>query len=820
MRNISFRAHILPHLVAIVVFLVVTILFFSPLFFSSRTLDQYDINQWKGGAQEIIEYREATGEEPLWTNSMFSGMPAYLVDVKWNDGIITNLKIIAAAGLPHPVRNIFLAFLSFYILLLVFKVRPYLAIGGALVFGLSTYLIIGIAAGHNARIGAIAFMPLVMAGIHLTYSSNRWLGASLTAVAVALQLRENHLQITYYLLFIVAVYAIIQLISSLKTDGMRDFLIRSALLLAAALIAFGTFFGKFQTITNYSQYTMRGTSELKADIEQGENESGLKKGYAFEYSYGLMEPMTLFIPQYYGGTSANLLVQDEESAVLTALQTAPDPQLANQLARYTSAYWGPQSYSTPYYIGAVAIMLFVIGLFFADRRSRVWLVVVSVLGILLSYGDNLAWFNYMMFDYFPGYNKFRSVTFAIILPVFSIPLLGMIGLERLLAQPVNPQIRKKLLIALAIPAGLCVLVLLFSGMNDFMREGEEQLPQWFLRALTDDRAGLLREDALRSLFFVILSGGLVYFAWIGKLSKTVFTAAIVVLMLVDMWTVNIRYFGEDNYRRISDRSFFTATDADKLILQDDTPGYRVLNLQNPFAEARTSYFHQSIGGYHGAKIRRYQDLIDYCIQSEIQNLIQGFQSGSTDLSSFGVLNMLNTKYLVYGPDRENVIPNPSANGAAWFVDEVIIVEGADAEVQRTCEINSREQAVIDVQKFDWSNASLSQGEITVESYKPNDITYRTDNPGEGLAVFSEIYYEDGWIVTIDGEEAEMLRANYVLRALRVPAGSHTIRFEFRPSVYATGNTIMLISSILMVLVFAGAVVYSYRQWRNQPEVAA
>ncbi|MEJ2005663.1 MAG: hypothetical protein P8X57_12010, partial [Cyclobacteriaceae bacterium] len=517
MRKISFRTHILPHLVAIIVFLVVTILFFSPVFFSSRTLDQHDIKQWKGGAQEIIENREATGEEPLWTNSMFGGMPAYLVDVDWNDGILTNLKIIAAAGLPHPVRNIFLAFISFYILLLTFKVRPYLAIGGALAFGLSTYMIIGLAAGHNARIGAIALMPLVMAGIHLAFTDNRWLGAALAALGVALQLRENHLQITYYLIFIVGIYGLIQLYVFWKNGQLTDFLGRSGLLLAAALLAFGTFYGKFQTITSYSRYTMRGTSELKADIEKGENESGLKKDYAFEYSYGLLEPMTLFIPQFYGGTSANLLVQDEESAVLAALRTSNDPQLANQLARYSSAYWGPQSYSSPYYIGAVIVLLFVIGIVYADRKYMVWLVAISVLGILLSYGDNLAWFNYTMFDYFPGYNKFRSVTFAIILPVFAIPLLGMIGLERIFKQSVTPQSRKKLLITLAVPAGICVLVLLFSGMGDYMKTGEEQLPQWFLNALEDDRASLLREDTIRSLMFTAIAAALIYFGWIGSI---------------------------------------------------------------------------------------------------------------------------------------------------------------------------------------------------------------------------------------------------------------------------------------------------------------
>ncbi len=816
MRKISFRAHILPHLVAILVFLVVTIIFFSPIFFSGRSLDQHDINQWKGGAQEIIENRETSAEEPLWTNSMFSGMPAYLVDVKWSDSLLTNFKIAVSLGLPHPVRNVFLAMVSFYILLLVFRVRPYLAIGGALAFGLSSYLIIGLAAGHNARIGAIAFMPLVLAGIHLAFTRNLWLGGALTALAVALQLRDNHLQITYYLLFFVVLYGLIQFIYYLRESKVTAFLKTAGILVLAALLAFGTFYGKFNSISEYSRYSMRGVSELQSDQDNGENESGLKKDYAFQYSYGLYEPMTLFIPNFLGGTSAHLFVQDEDSETLQALRTAPDPQLANQLARYSGAYWGPQPYSSPYYAGAVIVFLFILGIVFAEKRYVIWLVTISILGILLSYGDNLAWFNYAMFDYFPGYNKFRSVTFAIILPLLAMPLLGMIGLESLMQSKPDQKNRKKLLIAVGIPAGLCILIVLFAGMAGFTRAGEEQLPQWFLNALQDDRASLMRSDALRSLLFVLLGGALVYFGWIGKLKPFIWVAGLVILVLADSWMVDVRYFGDDNYRRKSDNSFFVATNADKEILKDKQPGYRVLNLQNPWSEARTSYFHQSLGGYHGAKIRRYQDLIDNCIDPEIQEMIQGLQSGNSDLSGYGVINMLNTKYIVFGPERDNIIPNNAINGNAWFVNSVLPVESPDEELQQTCEIDTRQSAVVDVTKFSGiRNQYQAGGSISVESYLPNHIVYKTDNPSEGFAVFSEIYYPKGWKVTIDGTEAQMIRANYVLRALEIPAGTHTITFSFEPSTYAVGNTIMLISILLLFLLFFAAIGYSVVQWRRE-----
>lgn len=812
MKQLQFRRHILPHLVAVLVFLIVTILFFNPIFFKNRSLDQYDIKQWKGSAQQAIEHREETGDELLWTTSMFSGMPSYLVELDWSDDIITATKIIFAAGLPHPVRNIFAAFLSYYILLLAFRVRPWLAIGGALAFGLSSYMLIGLGAGHNARIGAIAYMPLVMAGIHTCLYRNRWAGFGLTTLAVALHLRENHLQITYYLLFIIAFYGLIQLIDAFRKGTIKSFAVNAALLLVAALVGLGTFYGKFWAISEYSEYSMRGVSELRSDQEAGENESGLKRDYAFEYSAGIYEPLTLMIPQFYGGASSNLLAAEEDSEVLRALQSANNPQLANQLARYTSAYWGPQSASAPYYAGAVICFLFVLGFFFAPRKLIVWSAVLFALGIILSWGDSWEAFNYAMFDYFPGYNKFRSVTFAIVMSLFMMPLLGFIGLENFLQQPKDSKTMKKAMIATGITAGLCLLVLLFSGMADFMREGEEQLPDWFLNALTADREDLRRADAFRSLIFILLAAATVYFHYRQKISFSLFAGILGVLILVDLWGVDARYFTEDNYRRSSDRGFFVATPADQEILKDTSPGYRVYELRNPFNEARTSYYHASLGGYHGAKIRRYQDLIEYCISPETQELINAFQSGSPDLNDFGVLNMLNTRYLVYGSEAANIIRNPAALGNAWFVREVIPVNAPDEEIAETCAADTRNTAVVDVSRFEMEQTQFSaEGSIQVTEYAPDDLTFTSENSGEGLAVFSEIYYPEGWQVTIDGEPAELIRANYVLRALRIPAGSHTIRMEFRPAAYYVGDTIILISSVLALIIFIGGMVLGWRE---------
>ncbi|ELR70028.1 hypothetical protein C900_04398 [Fulvivirga imtechensis AK7] len=813
MKNINFRQQVLPHIIAVLAFFTISILFFNPLFFGNKTLDQHDITQWKGSAQELEKFREATGEEGLWTNSMFSGMPAYLVNVRWSDGIVTGIKKVAALFLPHPVWNIYLAFLSFYILLLAFKVRPYLAIGGALAFGLSSFLIIGLAAGHNARIGAIAMMPLVLAGIHITFTRNRILGFGVTTTAVALELRENHLQITYYLILMIAVYGVVMLIDAIKKQELNSFLKNTALLILAAIIALGTFFGKFWATYEYSKYSMRGESELTATVEAGENSSGLKKDYAFQYSYGILEPMTLLIPDFYGGASSHFLVQDEDSEVLKALQRTGDPQAANQLARYTSAYWGNQPLTAPYYAGAIICLLFVIGLLFADKKYIVWLTIIAALGIVFSWGDSFKAFNYFMFDYFPGYNKFRSVTFALIMTLVAMPLLGFIGLERLLEQGINKATQKKLFIALGTTGGLCLLVVVFAGMASFEKEGESQLPIWFLNALQEDRESLMRGDALRSLGFILAAFFVIFLHLKKKLSFGIVAGLLSLFILVDIWVIDRRYFNEDNYKRERDNSFFALTDADKEIKRDEDLSYRVYNLQGAWNEARTSYHHMSLGGYHGAKLRRYQDLYDYCLQNETGELIKSLQAGNRDLSSFGVINMLNAKYLTFGPAKNNIIKNPEALGNAWFVSSVERVNSPDDELTTTCKINTRNRAVIDVSKFNVPESINydSAASIELTDYQPNRLEYDSESNTDGLAVFSEIYYPKGWTATIDGSEVEILRANYVLRALQVPKGKHTIVFKFEPEAYFVGNKVTLAFSVLLLLVFLGSLGWTIKK---------
>jgi hypothetical protein len=807
MKKINFTAQIFPHIVAIGVFLLVTVFFFSPVFFENKVLNQHDITQSIGAAKALHDYRDKTGEEGLWSPSMFSGMPAYLVNVQWDNQAIIKLKQILSFGLPHPVANLYLAFLCYYILLLSFRINPYLAIAGALAFGLSSYIIIGFTAGHNARIGAIAFMPLVMAGIHLVFSGKRILGLGITSTGLALHLRENHLQITYYLLLIVLAYGLVQLIYAIRQGKIKDLITDVALLIPAALLGAATFFGPLWAINEYSAYTIRGKSDL---VKPGAIPSdGLRKDYAFEYSNGILEPMTLLIPNFYGGSSMQNLFEDEKGELRKALNGQGIQYDPRQMAH--PAYWGPQSLSAPYYAGAIIFFLFIAGIVFAEPKYSWWLVPLSALAVVLTWGDNFAGFNYLMFDYFPGYNKFRSVTFAIIIVLFSMPLLGMLGLQVWMNQPTTPALKKKLKIIFASVGGLCVLVILGAGMFGFLKEGESGMPAWFLEALRDERRSLMRGDALRSLVFITVVFIGLYFELYRKISASGFYAFIIFFVLIDLAVVDRRYFSASNYQRKNRNAGIALSAGDQQVLAD-TSYFRVMNINGTMSDALTSYYHNSVGGYHGAKIRRYQDLYDSCIVKELQSLIANAQEGTFDFSSYSTLNMLNTKYLMYGQNRENVIPNREANGNAWFVREVKEVNSANEELSTTCSINSKYQAVVDGSQFKLNPVAYdSSSSIRLTSHAPNRLKYEATTSVNSLAVFSEIYYPKGWRATLDGVEVNILRANYVLRALEVPAGNHTIEFTFDPDAYNIGNKITMASSWILIVVLLGSLGWSWKK---------
>ena len=800
MRKIDFKSQVLPHIVAVLVFALITIAYFRPVFLENKSLNQHDIKQWEGGAKEILDYRERTGEEALWTGRMFSGMPAYLISTEWGIGIMPTITKIMSLGLPHPPKVIFLAFVSFYILLLSFGVRPYLAIAGAIAFGLSSYNIIGLSAGHNARIAAVAYMPLVLAGVHLTFRKSVLLGLMVTFLGLALELYAGHLQITYYLIWIVLGYMISEAFEFYKEHHLKSFFKRSAMLAGIAVLALGTFIGSFLSTMEYSKYSIRGASELAQEPE--ESKGGLTKSYAFEYSNGIWEPLVLMVPNAFGGSTVTPLAIDSNVGQFMLSQGVPAAQAEQQLQSMPT-YWGNQPATSPYYAGAAVCFLFFIGLLTVKRSTVTWVVSIIIFGIVLSWGDNLSSVNYFLFDHLPGYNKFRSVTFAIIMPIFGIIFLGFLGLEKLLEQGWNKKTKKQLFTALGISGGITLIMILGAGMVDYTGAVDARLPDWLINPLHQDRKGLRLNDAIRSLGIMLAMAAIIGL-WLREiLTPAIAQILIILLVTIDMWVIDKRYLAEDKFNRNPRRTYFNPTEADSRILADQDKAFRVFELRNPFNEARTSYHHRSIGGYHGAKIRRYQDLISQCITNEHAAVINALQSGLT-LPQTPVLNMLNTKYLVAGNGSNAVLTNANANGAAWFVDNIEIVDSPDDELAELCGLNTESSAVVDQTKFKLNNTNnLANGTIELTQYQPNKLTYTSNSSGDGFAVFSEIYYPKGWSATIDGNPAEIVRVNYVLRGLEIPGGNHTIEFEFKPAVYQYGNIITSVSTILLVLMIIG-----------------
>ncbi|MEL7145955.1 MAG: YfhO family protein, partial [Bacteroidota bacterium] len=804
MKQINFQKDVLPNLVAVGVFLFIIFIFFYPQIFENKEMYQHDVFQGRAAGEELATARK-NGESALWMNSMFSGMPGYLVQVDYKDTVLKYLSTVLSLGLPNPARYVFLSFLCYYIMLLSFGVRPYLAIAGSLAFGLTSFTMISLTAGHNSKIHAISYWPLVIAGIRLVIQKKYLLfGAALTAVAVGLELKANHLQMTYYLLLIVAAYGIAELIHHIVTKQFSTFSYKAGVLIVAALIGVLANFGRLWTVYEYGKYTIRGKSELTVTEESGEKPEGLDKEYAFKYSNGITEPLVMFVPNILGGPTTSQLDEDSNLGEAMRSQGVDRGQISQQLSSVPT-YWGDQPGTAPYYAGAITLLLFIIGLLFAERRHIIWLTAIAVFGVMLTWGKNFEAFNYFLFDYFPGYNKFRSVTFAIIIPIFCMPLLGMLGLEKLLASELNKETWKKLQIAGGITAGFMALLVIGAGMITYRGPIDAQLaslPDWFISALREDRKSLLRADAIRSLVFIVLAFGVIWAMLKQKINGVTAGFALVVLIGLDVGMVGKRFLSTDTFVRDPYKRFVRATEADKFIKQSNKEGKRVLYLPNPFNEAKHSYHHASIGGYHGAKLGRYQDVISRSLSGEIQQAITSLRSGSRDFSQLEVLNMLNTGYLIAGDERNAVINNPSTNGHAWFVNQIVKVSSPDEEIAKLNQISTKNSAVVDTNKFPVSGDSFSSGSIRLQEKKNDYLKYEYDNRGEGLAIFSEVYFEAGWEATIDGNPTDIIRANYVLRALRTPAGKHTIEFSFKPSSFATGTTISTISGILLLLFFA------------------
>ena len=808
---------IIKHLISLIVFISLTTYLFSPVFFENKEIKQHDIEQWKYSANETIEFRKNNKEEALWSNSMFSGMPAYLIDIKWSNYIISNIQKIYSVFFPHPVSNILISFISFYIMLLCFRVKPEIALFGSIAFTLSSYLIVGIAAGHNARIGTVALLPLIIGGIHLCITRNRNLGFIITAVALALQLRLNHLQITYYTLFILIFYGTNQLIYYYYKNQIKFYFKRILVLTIAAMLAIGTFFGEIWAVLEYSSESIRGNSEIT-------NTSGLDKDYAFQYSNGIFEPLTLFIPNILGGSSRQTLERDSNLGKELRKNNVSTVQINNQL-RNVPTYWGDQPLTAPYFAGSITLFFLILGIMILKRSEKNWIIGLLIISVILSMGSNLSFINNIFFDYLPGYNKFRSVTFIIIISLFSLSLFSSLTLNKLLSdvKKYKKHVFRAFLYSISFYIFIfCLSFLLsYSGSVD---SNFENFPSWFTDALSQDRKNLLITDLGYASFFTLI----LYLSYLGiiykNLNKQIFTIVPIAIISLDHLRITTSLIRDDKSCEIyGDCTFInkknkqiSLSESDQFILENNSNRKRVYNLQNTFNDAKTSYFHSSIGGYHGAKMRRYQDLIEKKIIKERELLVDKLQNNNIDFSDLKVINMLNVGYIKFGEDRNNVVQNRFSNGNAWYIDKLIPVNSPKDEIEMLSDINTKKEAVYDNQMFDnIKNLDFSsEGNIEVVEYNPNKIIYRSENQKKSFLVFSEIYYPHGWKVLINGKESKLIRVNYILRGLELSPGNHTIEMKFEPKAYMIGDKVILASNYILLILLISIIFIEIKKNRK------
>lgn len=819
---------ILPHVVATIIFAVVTLVYFSP-FFDGKQLRQGDIVQANGNLKEVNDFREKTGEEALWTNSIFGGMPAYQISVHYHNNILKYVNSIMTGCLPVPAYMLFVAMLGFYIMLLCFRVDPWLSIAGAFAYGFSTYFLLIIGAGHNTKMHALGYLPPVIGGLYLAFERRKlWTGVIVTCLALGLQIRANHLQITYYTAIIILIFLIFELVNIARNRQYNTFIKTSAAMLIALVLAVGVNITMLLLTMEYTPHSTRGQSEL-VDTS-GDQTKGLDKSYILEdYSYGIAETMNLFIPNFTGGGSIGKAGTD--SPFYDALiQHGASKQDAAEMCKGIPTYWGDQRYTAgPVYIGAVVVFLFVLGLFVVKGRIKWWLVTATIVSIVLAWGKHCSFLSNMFIDYFPMYNKFRTVSMILVIAEFTVPLLGILALKEIFGDNLTRIDKQKALKnSFFITGGIALFLMLFSGLFfSFTGPGDAQLSSmgyldWMIAALPDTREELLRHDALRSLLFVAAAAVVLWFTIRGNLKMKAACACFAALILVDLWTVDKRFLNDSNFERTKKANTVQPSQADLAVLQDKSLDYRVLNIgADTFNEAVTAVFHKSLGGYHGAKMKRYQELIEHRLTPEINAFIANLQSAKTDgdiskiFRKCPAINMLNTKYVIYNPSQPP-LSNPDALGNAWPVSDIEWVDNANAEIAAMTDFDPAKTVIIDKRYQsvlgDFTTTHDSTAVIRLTGYEPNHLTYEYLSEKPQLVVFAEIFYDKGWKAYIDGQLTPHVRADYVLRALAVPVGEHQVVFKFEPKSYVLGERISLASSIAIILLILGAVGY---YWHNK-----
>lgn len=794
---------IYPHLLVVLGFIIVALLYFSPVL-SDKVIYQSDIVQYTGMAKEQIDYREITKEEPYWTNSAFGGMPTYQLGAKFPHNYVKTLDS-AIRFLPRPADYLFIYFLGFYVLLASLGMKPLRSFIGALAFGFSTYLIIILGVGHNAKAHAIAYMPMVLAGVLLVFRKHYIKGGLLTLFAAALEIGANHFQMTYYLLLLLILVGIYYMVVYIKQKDFKAIGYSLAVLIGAAILSIGANATNLMATSEYTKFSTRSNSELtyQPDGSAKVSSNAMSYDYITEYSYGIFESLNLIAPRLTGGANGEKLGTDSNTYKLFKSVGADDRQSA-EMAASSPTYWGDQPIvAAPAYIGAVVFFLFVLGIFAEKRNIKYIFIAGAVFSLMLSWGKNFPVLTDFFIDYFPMYNKFRAVSSIQVILEMCVPALAIMGLYAYSKLEKQEQLASLKKSGIAVGAIIILLFLVkgtlsFTGLNDgYYRGAYGEIGPGFINALIQDRKDMYTADLIRSFVLIALAAAALYFSTKGKISAQIAAVIVGVLMVGDLVVVDRNYVNDSHFVLASKMNTpFQATPADKMIL-NDTEYFRVYEFSGGFNSARSSFFHNSLGGYHAAKPRRMQELADYQLS---QN------------SNMEVLNMMNVKYIIQKDKEGRDIPllNDNANGNAWFVSNVKKVENADGEMKALTGLKTKQQAVLNTTMFkdvtvkdNYTVDSLAT--INFKSYAPNKITYESTNTNDGLAVFSEIYYPHGWVAKVDKVEVPIVAVDYVLRAIELPKGKHTVEFTFEPEVISKGGTIALISSILILLITAGGI---------------
>ena len=816
---------------AVVLFALIAFVYFMPADLDGRILYRHDSSAGRGAGQEQSEYHARTGEVSRWTNATFSGMPTYQTAPSYSS---TNglQKVMDAyhLWLPENVWYVFAYLLGFYILLRAFDFRKELAVLGSIIWAFSSYFFIIIAAGHIWKVMALAYLPPMIAGVVLAYRGRYLSGLLLTAIFTAFEVKANHVQMTYYYLFIILFMVIAFLVEAIRSHRLDRFAKATAVCFVGAALGICINLSNLYHTWQYGQESMRGKSELVKKNAANQTSSGLDRDYITQWSYGIDETWTLLIPNVKGGASVPLAANE------TAMEKA-NPEFY-PIYQQIGQYWGEQpGTSGPVYVGAFVLMLFVLGLFIVKGPMKWALLAATVLSVLLSWGRNFMPFTDFFLDYVPLYAKFRTVASILVIAEFTIPLLAMMALRRIVEDPqVLTRNMRWVYVSFGLTAGVALLFALMPGFffHDFISSSERvalgQIPDEYRHALmanlTEMRQAVMTADCWRSFWIVTVGVVMLLLYRINKLKAAYMIAGVGVLCLVDMWQVNKRYLNDDMFVEKSVREApQPMSHTDQLILKDKGLDYRVLNLAtNTFNENETSYYHKSIGGYHAAKLRRYQEMIEAYINPQMSRIMKAVADSDGDMtrvngdSLFPVLNMLNTKYIIVPLQGGQTVPllNPYAYGNAWFVDRLTFADNANQEIERIGQIDLRHEAVADKRFADVLGEAVAQDKNSVAkllAYEPNQLTYEVSSGKGGVLVFSEVYYP-GWTATIDGQPAELGRVNYILRALRVPAGKHQVKLAFFPKSVDTTETIAYVAYVVLLLIIVGGLYDTWRRKKN------